>query len=40
MTAPRTVLGTLLGPTRPPLTTPPLTDREREVLTSATGVPY
>ncbi|MFC9607411.1 NAD(P)/FAD-dependent oxidoreductase [Streptomyces niveus] len=40
VTAPRTVLGTLLGPTRPPLTAPPLTDREREVLTSATGVSY
>ncbi|MFJ8334610.1 FAD-dependent oxidoreductase [Streptomyces sp. NPDC094437] len=40
VTAPRTVLGTLLGPAHPPLTAPPLTDDERRLLVSVTGVAY
>lgn len=40
VTAPKTVLGTLLGPTRPPLTEPPLTERERKALAEVTGVSY
>lgn len=40
VTAPKTVLGTLLGPARPPLTEPPLTERERKALTEVTGVSY
>ncbi|QNP74861.1 FAD-dependent oxidoreductase [Streptomyces roseirectus] len=40
VTAPKTVLATLLGPTRPPLTEPPLTESERKALAEVTGVSY